>query len=68
MGDVRRSPRFYVSTMHRLVSWLSRHLFDGIAFDTKGFDKVRQASQRGSLIFVPCHKSHLDYLILNNLI
>jgi glycerol-3-phosphate O-acyltransferase len=59
---------FYISAMHRLVTWLSQQLFDGIAFDTKGFEKVRQASQRGSLIFVPCHKSHLDYLILNNLI
>jgi glycerol-3-phosphate O-acyltransferase len=59
---------FYISSMHRLVSWLSKHLFDGIIFDTKGFERVRQASQRGSLIFVPCHKSHLDYLILNNLI
>jgi glycerol-3-phosphate O-acyltransferase len=59
---------FYISSMHRLVSWLSKHLFDSIIFDTKGFEKVRQASQRGSLIFVPCHKSHLDYLILNNLI
>jgi len=34
--------------MHRLVSWLSRHLFEGIAFDTKGFDKVRLASQRAA--------------------
>ncbi len=59
---------FYISAMHQLVSWLSGHLFDGIVFDTQGFEKVRQASQRGSLIFVPCHKSHLDYLILNNLI
>jgi glycerol-3-phosphate O-acyltransferase len=59
---------FYISSMTRLVSWLSKHLFDGIVFDIRGFDKVRQASQQGSLIFVPCHKSHLDYLILNNLI
>jgi len=59
---------FYISAMHRLINWLSRHLFDGIAFDTQGFEKVRQANQRGSLIFVPCHKSHLDYLILNYLI
>jgi glycerol-3-phosphate O-acyltransferase len=58
----------YTNGMHRIVSWLSKHLFDGIAFDTQGFDRVRAASQRGGLIFVPCHKSHLDYLILNNLI
>ena len=59
---------FYINAMHRMVTWLSEHLFDGIAFDTEGFEKVREAGQQGSLIFVPCHKSHLDYLILNNLI
>ncbi|MEJ2671381.1 MAG: 1-acyl-sn-glycerol-3-phosphate acyltransferase [Deltaproteobacteria bacterium] len=59
---------FYTSTMHQLVNWLSKHLFESIVFDTRGFDRVRKANQRGSLIFVPCHKSHLDYLILNNLI
>ncbi len=58
----------YINAMHRMVSWLSEHLFDGIAFDTEGFEKVREAGQKGCLIFVPCHKSHLDYLILNNLI
>jgi glycerol-3-phosphate O-acyltransferase len=59
---------FYTSSMHKLVNWLSQHLFEGIVFDTAGFEKVREANQRGVLIFVPCHKSHLDYLILNNLI
>jgi glycerol-3-phosphate O-acyltransferase len=54
--------------MLRVVAWLTEHLFDGIAFDTEGFEKVREAGQKGPLIFVPCHKSHLDYLILNNLI
>jgi glycerol-3-phosphate O-acyltransferase len=33
----------------------------------EGFEKVREAGQRGNLIFVPCHKSHIDYLLLNNL-
>ncbi len=59
---------FYTSLMHKIVNWLSQHLFDGIVFDEQGFEKVREANQRGGLIFVPCHKSHLDYLILNNLI
>jgi glycerol-3-phosphate O-acyltransferase len=58
----------FIRSMHRLVNWLSKHLFDGIFFDEQGFEKVREANQRGNLVFVPCHKSHLDYLILNNLI
>jgi glycerol-3-phosphate O-acyltransferase len=56
---------FLVNIMDRLVRWLSHNLFDGVVFDSEGFEKVREASQKGTLIFVPCHKSHLDYLILN---
>ncbi len=56
---------FLVNIMDRLVRWLSHNLFDGIVFDTEGFERVREAGQKGTLIFVPCHKSHLDYLILN---
>jgi glycerol-3-phosphate O-acyltransferase len=56
---------FLVNIMDRLVRWLSHNLFDGVVFDTEGFEKVREAGQKGTLIFVPCHKSHLDYLILN---
>ena len=57
-----------INLMNYVVKWLSQHLFDGITFDEEGFERVREAGQRGSLIFVPCHKSHLDYLLLNNLI
>ncbi|MEW6386877.1 MAG: 1-acyl-sn-glycerol-3-phosphate acyltransferase [Thermodesulfobacteriota bacterium] len=57
-----------VNFMHRAISWLSQNLFEGIVFDEEGFKKVREAKQRGTLIFIPCHKSHLDYLILNHLI
>lgn len=57
-----------VPFMNRMVRWLSRTLFDGIFFDTEGFEKIREAGQKGTLIFIPCHKSHIDYLLLNNLL
>jgi glycerol-3-phosphate O-acyltransferase len=67
--EMSADPHFvFINSMLRVVDSLSKHLFDGIVFDAKGFEKAREASQRGPLIFVPCHKSHLDYLILNNLI
>jgi glycerol-3-phosphate O-acyltransferase len=56
---------FLVNIMDRVVRWLSRNLFEGISFDSEGFERVREAGQKGTLIFIPCHKSHLDYLILN---
>jgi glycerol-3-phosphate O-acyltransferase len=57
-----------VPFMMWLVKRLSQHLFDGVVFDEEGFEKVRQAVERGNLVFIPCHKSHLDYLLLNYLI
>ncbi len=57
----------FTTFMLGLVKWLAQHLFDGIAFDEEGFEKVKEAGNRGNLIFVPCHKSPLDYLILNML-
>jgi glycerol-3-phosphate O-acyltransferase len=50
------------------LTWLWKHIFDAVIFDKEGFEKVRQAGARGNLIFIPCHKSHVDYLILNHMI
>ncbi len=58
--------QFYTNILLYLIHWIEVHLFDGIGFDTEGFERLKEAGQRGRLIFVPCHKSHLDYLILNN--
>ncbi len=57
-----------VPIMNRAVRWLTRSLFEDVFFDLEGFEKVREAGQRGNLIFIPCHKSHIDYLLLNNLL
>jgi len=58
----------YLHFFDRVLNWLWQGLFEGIVWDEQGFEKVREAGQRGNLIFVPCHKSHIDYLILNQLI
>jgi glycerol-3-phosphate O-acyltransferase len=57
-----------VNAMHHLVHWLSKNIFEGVIFDHEGLERVRQAGEQGTLIFIPCHKSHLDYLLLNHLI
>ncbi|MBI4642227.1 MAG: 1-acyl-sn-glycerol-3-phosphate acyltransferase [Deltaproteobacteria bacterium] len=58
----------YLYFFDRLLGWLWQGLFEDIVWDEAGFEKVREAGQRGNLIFIPCHKSHIDYLILNHLI
>jgi len=57
-----------INFMYRTINWLSRNLFDGVVFDLPGFERLRQANAHGTLVFIPCHKSHLDYLLLNHLL
>jgi glycerol-3-phosphate O-acyltransferase len=47
------------------LKWILNTIFEGITIDQEGLEKVRLAAQRAPLILIPCHKSHLDYLILS---
>ena len=44
---------------------LFKNLFEGIVTDKKGITRVKIRSKQSPMILVPCHKSHLDYLILS---
>lgn len=48
-----------------VVRWLTHVMFDGVTVNTDVLNRVKTMSQRGPLIFIPCHKSHIDYLILS---
>lgn len=47
------------------LRWVFRTAYDGLFIDEKGIDEVRQAARRGPVVFLPCHKSHADYLVLS---
>jgi glycerol-3-phosphate O-acyltransferase len=51
-----------------LVAWLTRTMFDGINTNHSILARVKSMSRNGPLIFLPCHKSHMDYLILSYLL
>ncbi len=40
-------------------------LFEEMVIDTNGLTLLKEASKKGALILVPCHKSHLDYLLIS---
>lgn len=42
-------------------------IYDGFEVDEPGLDKVREAGKTSSLIIIPSHKSHIDYLIISYL-
>lgn len=55
----------YVQLFHLTLSWLWKKIFEQIDVNPSGLASVRQWARNGPLIFVPSHKSHIDYLILN---
>ncbi len=50
-----------------LVHELLNAMFEGLSFNSEGFDAARRASREGPLVLIPCHKSHIDYLVLSYL-
>ena len=37
----------------------------GIEYDKDGIQRVREAAKEGTIVLLPSHKSHIDYLILS---
>jgi glycerol-3-phosphate O-acyltransferase len=60
----RYSP-FVIRMLNVVVGWIINSMFDGAVIDKPGLAKVKAMSQKGPLILIPCHKSHVDYLILS---
>ena len=56
---------FFIRMMYGIVGWIIHTMFDGAVVDTEGLNQVKAFSQRGPLVLIPCHKSHIDYLILS---
>ena len=54
-----------VNILKKIVEWLTNSMFDGVSFNEEVLNKIKFMSFRGPLIFIPCHKSHIDYLILS---
>ncbi|HSG88901.1 MAG TPA: 1-acyl-sn-glycerol-3-phosphate acyltransferase [Pseudomonadales bacterium] len=46
-----------------LLSWLWNRLYDGI--QVRGIDAVKAAAETHTIIYVPSHRSHVDYLLMS---
>ncbi len=58
----------YVEIMRMALQAIWKRMFEGIEVDTASLAKVREWARKGPLIYVPSHKSHIDYLILNDIL
>ncbi len=57
----QRSVDFMIS----ILNLAFRNLFKGIEVDETSFEKIHEIVKRFQIVYVPSHKSHIDYLILS---
>jgi glycerol-3-phosphate O-acyltransferase len=55
-----------IRVLESLLTWFWNHIYDGV--DVSGFDQVRRIAQTHTLVYVPSHRSHVDYLLLSYLL
>jgi len=57
-----------IFAMSKAVQGIVDVLYAGLEVDKEGIERVRQAAQRGTLVLLPNHKSHIDYLLLSHVL
>jgi glycerol-3-phosphate O-acyltransferase len=56
----------FVRFMSALLGWLWNRLYEGVDFEH--VDKMKEIGDGAEIIYVPCHRSHMDYLLLSYVI
>ncbi len=59
---------FVIDLLHRFFTWVWSKMYDGVVLDKEGLERVREASRDASLVLLPSHKSHIDYLVLSDML
>lgn len=52
-----------VAVSARMLTSLWQKLYDGI--EVNHFEEMREAAKGNEVVYVPCHRSHVDYLLLS---
>jgi len=48
-----------------IIRWFFNLMFEGISVNHDVLNRVKTKARQGNLILIPCHKSHIDYLMLS---
>ncbi len=48
-----------------LFDFVLNRIYAGVEFRGDDAERIRRAGRQGTLVFVPCHRSHLDYILIS---
>ncbi len=57
----------FVELWDKVLTWLWNTVYDGVLLDMEGLAKIRNVSKKMPFVIIPCHRSHIDYLLLSYL-
>lgn len=52
-----------IRVLDLILSWLWNRIYNGVA--VSGIEPVRELARDHAIVYVPCHRSHMDYLLLS---
>lgn len=56
---------FVIDVLKIILNIIFTKIYDGVDVDEAGMQRLVEASKKAPLILCPCHKSHIDYMILS---
>ncbi|MCB9729923.1 MAG: 1-acyl-sn-glycerol-3-phosphate acyltransferase [Deltaproteobacteria bacterium] len=57
----------YIEGMCLFLTVLFDRMYSEVIADSDGLERVREAARTAPLILLPCHRSHVDYLVISYL-
>jgi len=61
-ADLRPS---YVKQWEKVLRWVWQSLYDGVDINEEAEQRLRRIARNYPIIYVPSHKSHIDYFLLS---
>lgn len=55
-----------VRVVERFLSWVWHRIYDGI--ELQHADIIHEVAKNNEIVYVPCHRSHFDYLLLSYIV
>jgi glycerol-3-phosphate O-acyltransferase len=55
-----------IRLIERFLSWLWNRIYDGIVLNN--VERLHEAAKLHEVVYVPCHRSHIDYLLLGYIV
>jgi len=66
LKQLQATPEYHTTmTLGRVVQFIFSRIYDGVEVNEENLENLREAARRGTVILLPSHKSHVDYLVIS---